>query len=92
MGYVHDTQMSQFIPPSAMHFVTGTWTDAAGQVAEAAAMVVTGGGRARSGEDRPRESGCRGRGQTGAVIFSPRMMKRPGSSWFGHGCMSPAFW
>src|SRR5512140_268798 len=34
MGYVHDTQMSQFIPPSAMHFVTGTWTDAAGQVAD----------------------------------------------------------
>jgi hypothetical protein len=33
MGYVHDTHMSQFIPPTAMHYVTGTWTDAAGQVA-----------------------------------------------------------
>ena len=26
MGYVHDTHMSQFIPPTAMHCVTGTWT------------------------------------------------------------------
>jgi len=25
--------MSQYIPPTAMHFVTGTWTDAAGAVA-----------------------------------------------------------
>jgi hypothetical protein len=33
MGYVHDTHMSQFIPPSAAHYVTGTWTDAAGAVA-----------------------------------------------------------
>jgi len=33
MGYVHDTAMSQFIPPTAMHYVTGTWTDAAGQTA-----------------------------------------------------------
>jgi hypothetical protein len=33
MGYVHDTHMSQFIPPTAMHFVTGTWTSAAGAVA-----------------------------------------------------------
>ncbi len=29
----HNTHMCQFIPPGAMHFVTGTWTDAAGQVA-----------------------------------------------------------
>lgn len=34
MGYVHDTSMSQYIPPTAMHFVTGTWSDAAGQVAD----------------------------------------------------------
>ncbi len=33
MGYVHDTHFSQYIPPSAWHFVTGTFTDAAGQVA-----------------------------------------------------------
>jgi hypothetical protein len=33
MGYVHDTHMSQFIPPTAFHYVTGTWTNAAGQVA-----------------------------------------------------------
>lgn len=33
MGYVHDTHMSQYIPPTAMHYVTGTWTDAAGAVA-----------------------------------------------------------
>jgi len=32
MGYVHDTAMSQYIPPTAMHYVTGTWTVAAGQV------------------------------------------------------------
>ena len=33
MGYVHDTNMSQFISPGMMHFVTGTWSDAAGAVA-----------------------------------------------------------
>ena len=33
MGYVHDTAMSQYIPPNVMHCVTGTWTDIAGQVA-----------------------------------------------------------
>lgn len=33
MGYVHDTNMSQFIPPAAMFTVTGTWTEVAGQVA-----------------------------------------------------------
>ncbi len=32
-GYVHDTSMSQYIPPNSMHCVTGTWTDIAGQVA-----------------------------------------------------------
>ena len=32
-GYVHDTAMSQFIPPTLFHIVTGTWTIAAGQVA-----------------------------------------------------------
>ena len=32
MGYLHDTHMSQFIPPTAFHYVTGTWTDAAGNV------------------------------------------------------------
>jgi len=33
MGYVHDTAMSQYIPPNLMHCVTGTWTDIAGQTA-----------------------------------------------------------
>lgn len=33
MGYVHDTAMAQYISPNMMNFVTGTWTDAAGQVA-----------------------------------------------------------
>jgi len=28
MGYVHDTNMSQFIPPAALHYVGGTWSDA----------------------------------------------------------------
>jgi hypothetical protein len=31
-GYVHDTAMSVFIPPAVLHYVTGTWTDAAGAV------------------------------------------------------------
>lgn len=33
MGYVHDTHMSRYIPPSLAHYVTGTWSDAAGAVA-----------------------------------------------------------
>ena len=33
MGYVHDTHMSQFIPPNAIHFSTATITYVAGQVA-----------------------------------------------------------
>lgn len=47
-GYVHDTAMSQYIPPNLAHCVTGTWTDIAGQVAgtivrhcAAAAQTVT---------------------------------------------------
>lgn len=32
MGYVHDTHMSQYIPSTAMHGVTGTYTHAAGAV------------------------------------------------------------
>ena len=31
-GYVHDTAMSQFIPPGMCTYVTGTWSDAAGAV------------------------------------------------------------
>ena len=33
MGYVHDTAMSQFFPPTVAHYVTGTWSDAAGSIA-----------------------------------------------------------
>ncbi len=33
MGYVHDTHVSQYIPPTAFHCVTGTYTDAAGAIA-----------------------------------------------------------
>ena len=33
MGYVHDTHMSKWITPSRCHYVTGTWSDAAGAVA-----------------------------------------------------------
>ena len=33
MGYVHDTSMSQFIPPNLFHFSTATITYVAGQVA-----------------------------------------------------------
>ena len=32
MGYVNDTHMSQYIPSTAMHGVTGTYTHAAGAV------------------------------------------------------------
>ena len=32
MGYVHDTHMSQYIPPTAMFGTTGTYTQAAGAV------------------------------------------------------------
>lgn len=38
MGYVHDTGMSQFISPTAGHYVTGTWTQAAGAVSGTIAM------------------------------------------------------
>ena len=38
MGYVHDTHMSQFIPPTAMMGVTGTFTQAAGAVAGTIAL------------------------------------------------------
>ena len=33
MGYVHDTHMQQVISPLNFHCVTGTWTEAAGNVA-----------------------------------------------------------
>ena len=32
MGYVHEGEMSQWLPPGNAHYVTGTWSDAAGQV------------------------------------------------------------
>jgi hypothetical protein len=32
MGYVNDTAMSLFIPPTLFHCVTGTWTQTAGTV------------------------------------------------------------
>ncbi len=32
MAYVHDTAMSQYIPPTVMLPITGTWTEIAGQV------------------------------------------------------------
>ncbi len=38
MGYVHDTAMSTFIPPTCFHPVTGTFTWTAGQVAGTIAM------------------------------------------------------
>ena len=37
-GYVHDTNMAQYIPPVSCHFVVGTWTQAAGSVAGTIAM------------------------------------------------------
>ncbi len=38
MGYVHDTQMSQYLPPNLFHYNTGTWTQVAGQVADTICM------------------------------------------------------
>ena len=32
MGYVNDTHMHEWIPPTLFHCVTGTWSDAAGAV------------------------------------------------------------
>jgi hypothetical protein len=32
MGYVNDTGVSRYIPPTLFHIVTGTWTSAAGAV------------------------------------------------------------
>ena len=40
MGYVHDTAMSQWIPPTSMVCITGTWTEAAGAVAGTIAKHV----------------------------------------------------
>jgi len=33
MGYVHDTAMTMFLMPADGHYVTGTWSDAAGSTA-----------------------------------------------------------
>ena len=38
MGYVHDTQMSQYLAPNTFHYNVGTWTQAAGQVADTICM------------------------------------------------------
>lgn len=43
MGYVHDTQMQQYIPPTAMHYITGTWAAAAGNVTHTIVMQKTAG-------------------------------------------------
>src|SRR3989337_2176920 len=40
MGYVQDTHMSQYIPPTLSHCVTGTWTNAAGAVTSTIAKHV----------------------------------------------------
>jgi hypothetical protein len=38
MGYIHDTHMAQYIPPTAFHFSTATMTQTAGQVTGTIAM------------------------------------------------------
>jgi hypothetical protein len=38
-GYVHDTSMTQYIPPTVFHLVTGTWTHAAGSVTDTIAVL-----------------------------------------------------
>jgi len=37
-GYVHDTSVTQYLPPTLFHLVTGTWTHAAGQVTDTIAV------------------------------------------------------
>ena len=41
MGYLHDTAMSQYIPPTLFHYAGGTWTQVAAAVADAIAMRRT---------------------------------------------------
>lgn len=43
MGYVHDTHMQRFIPPTQFHAVTGTWANAAGNVAHTIVLQKTAG-------------------------------------------------
>ncbi len=43
MGYVHDTHMQKFIPPTMFHAVTGTWANAAGNVAHTIVLQKTAG-------------------------------------------------
>lgn len=43
MGYVHDTHMQKYIPPTMFHYVTGTWADAAGNVAHTIVKQKTAG-------------------------------------------------
>jgi hypothetical protein len=43
MGYVHDTHMQKFIPPNLFHEVTGTWANAAGNVAHTIVRQKTAG-------------------------------------------------
>lgn len=40
-GYIHDTATSFFIPPALMHYVTGTWADAAGAVTNTIAKTCS---------------------------------------------------
>ncbi|MCC6188207.1 MAG: hypothetical protein IT318_04205 [Anaerolineales bacterium] len=38
-GYVHDTSMTQYIPPTVFHYVTGSWSHAAGAVTDTIAVI-----------------------------------------------------
>ncbi len=43
MGYVHDAHMQKYIPPTMFHAVTGTWANAAGNVAHTIVLQKTAG-------------------------------------------------
>ena len=43
MGFVHDLHMQQYVPPTMMHYITGTWAAAAGNVAHTIVMQKTAG-------------------------------------------------
>jgi hypothetical protein len=71
MGFIHDTHMSQYIPPTAMHFVTGTWTDTAGAVAGTIQLMPP----ARSHEyQRPDHAPSNSIAQKGALLKSGMTM------------------
>ena len=53
MGYLHDTHMSQYVPPTAFHYVTGTWVSDAGNVAGTIVQQKSAGAQTAGGNNSP---------------------------------------